>query len=250
MGLQLYTVREKLEKDFVGTLEMVARMGFQGVEFAGYGGLSPQEMKTLLERLGLVAVGSHVGLNQLVHHLDDHIEMNLAIGNDRLICPFLEQERYSTAEALAETISLLKQAAERLAAHGMKLGYHNHAFEFTTMHDGVTVEEIILSSLPEDQLFCELDVCWVQYSGHHPIEWINKLEARVPILHYKDLDRTVEGLTVELGKGELPLRAIAESAQAAGTEWLLVEQDVTQRDALVSVEASLQWAKANLQGII
>lgn len=252
IGLQLYTVREELEKDFIGTLERLAQMGYQGVEFAGYGGLTPQEMKSLLERLGLVAVGSHVGWDQLVNHLDEHIEMNRAIGNDKLICPFLEQERYSTVEALAETIDMLKQAVERLAAHGMKLGYHNHDFEFTTKHDGVTVEEMILSAFPEDQLFSELDVCWVQYSGNDPIEWINKLTGRLPVIHLKDLDRTEDGkpLTVELGKGELPLRAVAEAAQAAGAEWLLVEQDETQRDALVSVEASLAWAKANLQGII
>lgn len=252
IGLQLYTVREAMEKDYVGTLEQLANMGYQGVEFAGYGGLSPEEMKALLDRLGLTAVGSHVSLDQLVNHLDEHIAMNKTVDNDKLICPFLEQERYSTVEALAETIELLKQAADRLAAHGMKLGYHNHEFEFTTKHDGKTVEEIILSSLSEDQLFCELDVCWVQFSGNDPVEWVNKLAGRLPLVHLKDLDRTEDGkpLTVELGKGELPLRAVAEAAQAAGAEWLLVEQDFTQRDALVSVEASLAWAKEHLQGII
>ncbi|MGZ9585225.1 sugar phosphate isomerase/epimerase family protein [Paenibacillus marinisediminis] len=252
IGLQLYTVRDAAEKDFVGTLERIAAMGYQGVEFAGYGGLTPEELKATLSRLGLAVAGSHVGLDQLTDNLEMHIEMNKAVGNDRLICPYLPKELFDTEEALSETIRQLQQASERLAAHGMKLGYHNHHFEFLTTYGNKTMEEIIFSSTSTDELFCELDVCWVQYSGNQPVEWVKSFAGRLPLVHLKDLRRTEEGepLTVELGQGELDLRAVAEAAQAAGAEWLIVEQDFTQRDALESVEASLQWAKEHLQGII
>ena len=252
IGLQLYTVRDATETDFIGTLERVAEMGYEGVEFAGYGGLTPEEMKSALDRLGLKAAGSHVGLDQLVNNLDMHIEMNKAVGNHLINCPWIPANRYESREALAETARLLEEASQQLAAHGMKLGYHNHDFEFTNKIDGLTVQEQLFAALTPEQLQCELDACWVQYSGNDPIEWIGKFAGRLPIVHLKDLARTEDGkpLTVELGKGELDLRGVAAAAKAAGTEWLIVEQDVTQRDSIVSVEASMQWVKAHIQDLL
>ncbi|MDK8183689.1 sugar phosphate isomerase/epimerase [Paenibacillus sp. UMB4589-SE434] len=251
IGLQLYTVRDETERDFVGTLERIADMGYEGVELAGYGGLSPDEMKNTLSRLGLAAVGSHISLEQLTDNLDEHIKMNLAIGSSYLICPWLPKEQYDSLEALDVTMGKLKQAAERLQSYGLRLGYHNHDFEFTTMVEGKTVFERIFDALPASLLIQELDVCWVQYSGNKPVEWMEKYAERLPLVHFKDLARTPEGapITVELGKGELDLTAIAKAASNIGAEWLIVEQDVTQRGSLESVEASLGWITANLKGL-
>ncbi|SMG56381.1 sugar phosphate isomerase/epimerase family protein [Paenibacillus aquistagni] len=249
IGLQLYTVRDEMEKDFVGTLEKVAAMGYEGVEFAGYGGLTPAELSSTLKRLNLKAVGSHIGLDQLMNHLDEQVDMNKAIGNEYLVCPWIAKEQYETKEALAKTVSLLTDAAARVQQHGMKIGYHNHAFELEHEVDGKTVLEQIFELAP--QVVTELDVCWVQYSGHDPLAWIERYQGRLPFVHFKDLAIAEDGspVTMELGKGTLDLVSVAQTAKAAGAEWLIVEQDFTQRGSLESVEASLQWIKDNLKDL-
>lgn len=246
IGLQLYTVRDEMEKDFIGTLEKVAAMGYEGVEFAGYGGLKPEELSSTMSRLGLKTVGSHVGLDQLSNHLEEQVEMNKAIGNEYLICPWIAKEQYESMEALTKTVSALNEAVERVEPHGMKIGYHNHAFELENQVEGKTVLEQIFNQAPE--VITELDVCWVQYSGQDPLAWIERYEGRIPFIHFKDLAIAEDGspITVELGKGTLDLVSIAKKAKEAGAEWLIVEQDVTQRGSLESVEASLQWIKENL----
>nr|WP_272595732.1 sugar phosphate isomerase/epimerase [Paenibacillus apiarius] len=248
IGLQLYTVRDETAKDFAGTLEKVAAMGYDGVEFAGYGGLQPQELAVTLERLNLQAAGSHVSIEQLIDHLDEQIEMNAAIGNRHVICPGLGESRYNTLAALQETAAHFARAAERLAEHGIKLGYHNHDFEFTTKLGEQTMFDTLFQQLPAEKLFTELDVCWVQYGGYDPLSVIAQYTGRIPLVHFKDLKRTEEGkpLTVELGLGELDLMAIAQASRDAGAEWLIVEQDECQRPSLDSVKNSRQWIKNNL----
>lgn len=252
IGLQLYSVRDAAAKDFIGTLKRIAEMGYEGVEFAGYGGLTPEEMKTTLTELGLQVAGSHVSIEELTNNLDAHIEMSKAVGNTFIACPWLSKESYESLEAIRATAEQFKQAAERLAAHGIQLGYHNHDFEFTTIIEGKTVEEQLFDILPAELLQCELDTCWVQFAGQDPIEWIHRFDDRLPAIHLKDLGREEDGtpITLELGKGELDLVAVANAAKQAGAKWIIVEQDQTQRDSMASVEASLRWAKTNLHGLI
>ncbi|UHA74412.1 sugar phosphate isomerase/epimerase family protein [Paenibacillus sp. 481] len=248
IGLQLYTIREVMQQDFAGTLEKVAALGYAGVEFAGYGGLTPDEMHALLNRLQLTAAGSHVAIEQLNDNLNEHIEMSLAIGNRYLICPWLAEERYNTLSALEHTAEQLTTAAEQLAQHDLQLVYHNHGFEFTTTLEGLTVYDRLLTMVPSTALAVELDVCWVQYAGLEPIEVMSRYQNRMPLLHFKDLQRIPDGepLTVELGLGELKLVSIAQAARQMGVEWLIVEQDQCQRDPLESVAANIAWVKANL----
>ena len=90
VGLQLYTLREEMAEDFVGTLEKVADIGYTGVEFAGYGDLSARELKNHLDRLGLKACGSHVGYDEIVNNTEAVIEYSLKIDNDYIVCPYME----------------------------------------------------------------------------------------------------------------------------------------------------------------
>lgn len=248
IGVQLYTVRDEAERNFIGTLEKIAEMGYEGVEFAGYGGLKPQELADALKRLNLVATGSHVSIEQLVDHLDEQIEMSRAIGNRYMACPGIQESRYNSLEALMHTAEQLANASDRLAEHGIKLGYHNHDFEFTRKLGNDTVFDTLFRLAPAEKLFTELDVCWVQYAGYDPLSVIASYKGRIPLIHYKDLRRDDQGrpLTVELGEGELDLVSIAGASKEAGAEWLIVEQDECQRPSLESIRNSRQWIKNNL----
>ncbi|MCY9579611.1 sugar phosphate isomerase/epimerase family protein [Paenibacillus alvei] len=248
IGVQLYTLRGDMDRDFIGTLEQVATMGYEGVEFAGYGGLTPEQLASELKRLNLRAAGSHVSIEQLTDHLDEQIEMNLAIGNRNIICPGIPKLHEADEDILNESVSKLEAVAERLAVHGMKLGYHNHGYEFEAKIGDKTVFDLLFGKLPVDKLFTELDVCWVKHGGYNPLEIINQYSGRVPFIHYKDLKYDDNGnpMTMELGQGELNLVAVAQAARAAGTEWLIVEQDDCQRAPLDSVRGSREWIKNNL----
>src|SRR2546428_12049719 len=98
-GLQLYTLRSETAIDFEGTLRKVAALGFEGVEFAGYGGLSSDRLSALLNELGLKAIGSHVSLERLTEHLDEEIAFNKAIGSKYIICPYLAPEQHADEQA-------------------------------------------------------------------------------------------------------------------------------------------------------
>jgi sugar phosphate isomerase/epimerase len=246
IALQLYTLRDETAKDFAGTLRKVAEIGYQGVEFAGYGGLSPQEMKALLAELNLKAVGSHVGLARLRDHLEEEIAMNVAIGSKYIVCPWLSEED-RRLPGLQATLELFNEAASKLAKHGIQFGYHNHAFELEEKIGDRWLFDEIFARTPAEQVKVEMDVCWVTVAGQDPVEYIAKYAGRLPLIHLKDIRKEADGqvLTVELGKGAVDLPAVIEAAGKAGVEWLIVEQDHCQNPPLESVASSMAWLQEN-----
>ncbi|MFB7815921.1 sugar phosphate isomerase/epimerase family protein [Paenibacillus chitinolyticus] len=243
IGVQLYTLRSETEKDFRGSLKKVAELGYEGVEFAGYGGLSPRELSELLKELNLTSVGSHVGIHRLQENLDEEIEMNVAIGSKYVACPgWFPPER--TEEGFREVVEILKESSRRFAEHGIAFGYHNHSFEFEEKIGDQTMFDAFFSALPENELFVELDVCWAHNAGLDPIGVMKQYAGRTPLLHVKDLRRE-EGklLTVELGTGEVDLKPVLEAAEEIGTKWFIVEQDECQNPPFESIAASREWLR-------
>ncbi|CAM3365755.1 sugar phosphate isomerase/epimerase family protein [Marinicrinis lubricantis] len=245
VGVQLYTVRDELEKNFVGTLEKIAELGYLGVEFAGYGGLTSAEMKSELDRLGLVAAGSHVSLDRLLHDAEGEIRYIKEVGAKYISIPFVGDEwRNENWPKLFETIKEIAPAAN---AQGITLCYHNHDFELTQQTSGIPVLDAMMEAIDSSLLSLELDACWVHYAGYSPVSYIDKYSSRLPIVHFKDVKKQNEGpLTVELGQGEVDLKAIAQAARKTNAEWLLVEQDFCQKPSLESIANSIQWMKDNL----
>lgn len=246
IGLQMYTLRAETATDFTGTLHKVAALGYEGVEFAGYGGLSPEQLKSLLEELQLKSIGSHVSIHDLKEKLDEIVEMNVAIGSSYVVCPFLNEEQRSEG-ALPDTVSVFTKASHELGKHGIRFGYHNHAFELTETIGGERLFDRLFALMEPEECVVEMDVCWVHHGGQDPLEYIRKYAGRVPLIHLKDM-RTLEdgqAQTVELGQGEIDLQAVISTAGEAGAEWLIVEQDHCQNPPLQSVETSIRWLQAN-----
>ncbi len=242
VGLQLYTVREAMEQDFEGTLRKVAGLGYQGVEFAGYYGRTAAQVKSILAETGLVALGAHTPYTRLRDALEEEIAFNKEIGNRYLVVPFLEE---GDRDRWAEVIEDLKMIGKRCAEEGMVLCYHNHEFELTQNLGEETVLDSIYSQIPSDLLQVELDSCWVNYAGFSPVEYISRYKGRLPLLHLKDMVTKPDGSaeTVELGKGEIPVKAIADTAIDAGVNWLVVEQDYCANDPLESIGTSMNWVR-------
>lgn len=248
IGLQLYTLREELEQDFEETLRKVAALGYKGVEFFHYFGRTSQEVKQLLDELGLVALGAHRPYDALLNDTEAEIKYNLEIGNANLVVPYLSEEQRNYKEVADH----LKIIGEKCKASGAVLLYHNHDFELTDKYGDTTALDGLFEEVPAEQLKMELDTCWVHHAGYDPVEYIHKYADRLPIIHLKDLKKHEDGSaeTVVLGEGEVNLNAILEAAVKADVEWVVVEQDYCSRSPIESVADSLDWVKAyvNLGG--
>ncbi|WP_309120540.1 sugar phosphate isomerase/epimerase [Paenibacillus sp.] len=246
IGLQMYTLRNETAQDFLGTLRNVAELGYEGVEFAGYGGLDAKALRAELDGMGLKSLGSHVSLARMLEAADEEIEYALTLGNKYLVVPWMGEEKYATEEALAETCKQLDAIGAKCAERGIAFGYHNHSFELQRTFGGKLMLDYIFDSVPADRLQVELDSCWVHNAGIDAAAYIGKYKGRIPLVHLKDMTREGDKTnTVELGKGEVDLLAIAAASKEAGAEWLIVEQDVCQNPPLESVATSIAWLKSN-----
>lgn len=248
IGLQMYTVRENTAKDFKGTLREVAAMGYEGVEFAGYGDLPAEELRDLLQELNLTAIGSHVGYHKLLNDLEGEITYLKTIGAKYAIVPHLAGEDRDSEAKWLEVFANFRRFGEAMKKEGLVFAYHNHAFEFEDKIDGQFVFDAMYEQVPAEFLQVEMDLGWVQYAGQQPLEYVAKYAGRLPLLHLKDFRKGKPGEkidTVELGQGDLALLDVIEAGSKADVEWIIVEQDTCANPPLQSVDTSMRWLKDN-----
>lgn len=267
IGVQLFTLRNETASDFPGTLRHVAELGYEGVEFAGYGGLSADQMKDLLQETGLKAIGSHVGMQSLRDNLQGEIDYLKTIGGKYLICPHIAEEERQTAEDWKRIFDFFEEVGQEARRNGLTFAYHNHAFEFDIQVAGEFAFDAMYANTSRDSVQVEMDVCWVKFAGQDPLAYIPKYAGRLPLLHLKDFNRDREKIeeinqmiakqlghnkfryemvTLELGQGEVPLVNVIAAASDAGVEWLIVEQDMCHTNPpLQSIANSMNWVKQN-----
>ena len=243
VAVQMYTLREESAKDFAGTLKRVAELGFDGVEFAGYGGLTAQEVKALLDELGLQAAGSHVPLEELENNLPGAIEYQKILGSKYIVCPYLMPDRRSEEDYKA-LISQLNHVGEKCRSEGITLCYHNHDFELELLSDGRTALQTIFDETNPENVQTELDVYWLTKANQKPVEWINRYQYRTPLIHLKDMTTDEEQFFAELGTGGVDLESILNIGEQAGVQWWVVEQDVSRLTPLESIEISIKYLKS------
>ena len=245
IGLQLYTLRDNLNTDFEGTLRKVAALGYEGVEFAGYYGWQAQDLRQLLDELNLKAIGSHISLELLRDDLQGQIDYMKTIGGTYMICPFLKDEARSTEQAWRDVYAFLQKTGEEVTKQGLVFAYHNHSFEFESHVDGQFAFDAMYAATTPEVVKVELDVCWVQFAGQDPLAYINRYSGRMPLLHLKDFSKDSNGdiVTLELGLGNVALMDVIHNAIEAGVQWLIVEQDYTQKPPLESITNSMNWLK-------
>ena len=235
ISLQLFTLREELNEDFIGTLKKVAEMGYQGVEFGGYtGGYTGTELKNLLENVGLKASGTHVGLDVIKNNIEETIDFNLQLGSSYIILPWT---CYTLKKEYLELAEICNIAGEKCKNKGIQFCYHNHHREFIKLN-GKNALDILFDHCDPEFVKAEMDVYWVKYAGIDPVEYIKKYKNRCPLIHLKDMEDNEDGDFAEVGTGILDIRGIAAAAKEIEVEWLVVEQDRCKRPAIESVEIS------------
>jgi sugar phosphate isomerase/epimerase len=239
--LQLYTVRDAMAADWKATLARVAQIGFAGVEVVYTDTIPANEFKTELDRNKLLVSGAHVGIDFLRNHLDQVIADLKLFGATYIICPWMSPEQRGDAAKWREFMHEFEVIGAKCHAAGMQFLYHHHDFELAPL-DNTNALTILLDESTPGSIDAEIDIYWVAFAGMNPIEMITKYSGRVPCVHLKDMaagDRAF----AEVGHGTLDIAGVIKAADAAGSKWLIVEQDVCKRDPFESVAMSYNWLK-------
>lgn len=241
IGLQLYTIREQLNQDFAGTMHKVREMGYTAVETYGFSGTSTAEAAAIFEELGITVFGAHTQL-PLGEVKNQVLDMMGRYNAKWLICPYLPREQFKNADNIRRFCASLNKADLVARENGYSFAYHNHEFEYEKA-DGRFAYEIMLDELEQTVCF-ELDTYWIKTAGVDPVEIINQMGSRAPLLHIKDGPATREGDMVALGEGIMDIPAILQ-ASSDTAEWYTAELDRCATDMLTAVNKSYQYlAKA------
>jgi sugar phosphate isomerase/epimerase len=224
IGVQLYTVRRQLAEDFEGTLARVAEIGYREVEFAGYAGRTPRDVRRVLDAAGLVAPSAHVDFPAMAANWESTLAGAREIGHHYLTIPSIpRQDR--TAEGYRRVAEQFNRFGERAAAAGLEFAYHNHDFEFVAVEGGSLGYDLLLRETDPRLVKLELDLFWVTRGGGDPLAYFAQWPGRFPMVHAKDMDGTPERGMTEVGSGIIPFPAIAARAEQAGIRHWFVEHD-------------------------
>lgn len=240
VALQLWSVREDMKRDFAATVAEVARIGYAGVELAGYGNLDVKGAKAALDAAGLQVAGMHTNIASLRTSPETIIGDALLLGSRHVTISFWPPEQFVTVAAVEKIAEELDAIGAKLRASGLQFSYHNHAGEFKLL-DGRPVFDWLLGAASPRHLGAEVDVYWVHAGGCSPQKFLRDHGARVKLVHLKD--------ETELGGGPVDFAPIFETVDAIGSvEWFIVEQEKYNHAPLVSVAHCLaqlkKWGRA------
>ncbi|HSA54671.1 MAG TPA: sugar phosphate isomerase/epimerase [Gemmatimonadaceae bacterium] len=234
IGVQLYTVRSSMQQGVERTLEEVARIGYKEVEFAGYFGRTPQQIRSLLDANGLTAPSSHGGdLNTIRTRWAQALEEAQVVGHRYLVCASLPRSE-QTADGYQRVAAEFNRAGAEAARAGITLAYHNHDFEFRPLGDTIGYD-ILLAECDPKLVLMQMDLFWIAKGGRDPLAYFAKHPGRFYSVHVKDMDAS--GAMVDVGAGQLPFARYFAQAEQAGIRHYFVEHD-NPGDPMASIRAS------------
>ncbi|WP_423918766.1 sugar phosphate isomerase/epimerase family protein [Frigoribacterium sp. 2-23] len=235
ISVQLYTVRDALAADLPGTLARLADIGYTQVEPYSFVE-RVDEYAEALPANGLTAPSAHVHL--VGQDLEPIFAAATRLGISTIIDPHIDETRWVTREDVESVARDLGEIAEKAAAHGLTIGYHNHAFELENLIDGVPALEVLAAALP-DTVVLEIDTYWVEVGGVNAAELLARLGDKVQFLHIKDGPKTKDDTEqVAVGRGTMPVRDILAAARQALP---VVELDDHKGDVFTAVAQSLEF---------
>ncbi len=260
LGLQLYSVRDLLPKDYEGTLHKLGELGYQEVEAAGFFGHDPNQVNAAMKNAGLKCVSAHYGYDALNPKLDEILDFGHKIGLSYLICAFPGHKDPSQVKSgHGREFSLddwrwnaeqFNRIGEKAHAAGIRFGYHNHTMEFRKQEGVVPLDEVIKLTDPAKVTF-ELDCGWVMVGGADPVTYLKKYASRISMLHVKDFkelpkagSESTPPPAANLGQGAIDYKPIFAAADKSRIKHMFVEQeqfDMPPYDAL-KVDATYMQA--------
>lgn len=216
ISVQLYTLRTVLEQDLEGTLAALADIGYRKVELAGTYGRTAAEFRSLLDKHGLTASSSHVGIDGDVNQL---IEDARTLGHTYVAVPYVNLPTLGQWQAFA---TRLEEAGAACRRAGLRLGYHNHAHEFQEL-EGVRPFDVLAERTSRCNVHFEIDLYWAVDAGVDPVHEVRAQRGRVLQYHVKD--RAPDGGFADLGTGTIDFARIFRRTWGEGVREYIVEHD-------------------------
>lgn len=235
IGVQLWSVREDMKKDAKGALEAIAKMGYREVEPFGFDsgqlfGMSYKDFSSVLKANGMKMHSTHCGMGvknydtaakDITDATKKLIDDAAASGLKYIIAPYLMQDERNQFETL---VALLNAAGKYAKKAGIRFGYHNHDFEYTTKHaDGRNLMEWMLHETDPAWVTFEMDLYWVVKAGYNPLDMFRLYPGRFELCHVKDMADTAQHETIEVGDGIISFRDIFKKSAQAGLKYYIVE---------------------------
>jgi len=250
IALELYSVRHNLQEDLPGTLKAVAEMGYEGVEFAGPPVYKANELKPILDDLGLVCCSWHTPIDFVRNDkLAATMEFNKAMGNRSIIIPGLPKEYTESKQAWQKAAAFLNELAEKLAAEGMFTGYHNHWIEWVPVEGEIPWDIIFSNTRPE--VVMQLDTGNALRGGAEAVSVLERYPGRARSVHLKPYRRVAQGEDPNtgfrplIGEDDIPWEQVFRLCETiGGTEWYIVEYESDAYPPLEAVKRCLQALKA------
>jgi sugar phosphate isomerase/epimerase len=243
IGLQLYTVREIFQKDPVGTLEQVARIGYREVEFGGggYDAMDHALLRRTMDRLGLRSPSIHIGYDALLGQVDKSVAMAKTLGADTVVLPYMTDE-HRNEQAWQKAVPNFNRFATDLNKAGLGFAYHNHDFEFTVKPGGVSLYDRLLKETDPALVKIELDLYWATHAGESAAALIDQLGSRIYAYHVKDMrpDRSMAAV----GTGTTDFAALFKRKASAGVRHFYVENDQAPAPYLPDITTSFKTLRA------
>lgn len=268
LGIQLYSVREMLAKDYDGTLKQLSAIGYREVEAAGFYNKSPEQVKASLAAAGLTMPSSHYPAMALQKSFEDIVSYGKALGLKNIVCAFPAMKdparmKNASRKQIVEGFTLedyrwnaenFNNWGRKVKAAGMQFGYHNHTMEFTPMAGTTGFDELMKLTDPELVTF-EMDCGWVTVGGADPVALLKKYPARISMLHIKDFKATGQPASIvdpppaaELGQGTVKFRPIFEAAARTDhIRHMFVEQEQYDMPPLEALRIDARYMQA-IQG--
>jgi sugar phosphate isomerase/epimerase len=241
VGLQLYTVRTEMPKDFDGTIAKVAETGYKEVEFAGYFGHSPKATRAVLDKNGLTSPSEHIPYEDIEKKWPETLEAANIVGQKFIVCPWID-EKQRNADGWKRAAELFNKAGEASQKAGIQFCYHNHSFEFSPVEGlgGEGAYDFLLTETDPKLVKMEMDLCWISVAGKDPVSYFEKYPGRFPMVHVKDYVNdpnatssyagatgsvVFKGRLADVGQGTIDWKRIFAHSETAGIEHYFVEND-------------------------
>ncbi|MBN2029528.1 sugar phosphate isomerase/epimerase [bacterium] len=256
IGVQTYSVRDLMSEDFEGTLEQIAEIGYDQLEFAGYYGKTPQEVRSIIDELGLTSPANHAGGLNSEEGLATAIEAGQIIGHEYLIMaslprpasytppprppegqPYERQAPVYTVDDVKQITDMFNQIGETCKEAGMKFAYHNHTSEFVEVEGGGMMYDMMLEQTEPDFVAFEMDLGWAVEAGADPLAYFEKYPGRFELFHVKEPDGAVP-----VGQGGLDFASIFAQSKQAGVKHYIVEFE-GREEQIAGITAGLQYLR-------
>ncbi len=257
VGLQLYSVRNLLPKDFDGTLKQIANIGYKEVEAAGFFDHSAEDVKKAMANAGLKCVSAHYSLGALLKDVDGTLRYAKTLGLEYVVCSSPGKAKPSAGNW--QDLSLddwrwnaeqFNQLGKRFQAEGIRFGYHNHTGEFRDLGNGQYGFLVLLKNTDPSLVTFEMDCAWVVAGGKNPVDYLHQYPQRISMLHIKDLKAPVAGkppierTSTVLGKGTIDYKPIFEAAKKANIKHYFVEQEEFDGDPIAELREDFNYLHA------